>query len=455
MEILAGGLLLSTALAGVAAFHFYRKAEQWREQAGEALSLERLLEEKTASLKEAQTKAEEAVNARFAAEKQAELAQQRVADIETRMKDWETQKEESIRAAKAAVMEAGNAMSSKLLEDHKREQEQQKKEQEERLKSTTATLLEQVQSVTQSVQVLNSQTQDTRSRMDSVWQSLSSPGTAGQLSEIGLENTLKNMGFTAKRDYFMQYHFTDSETGRALRPDAVVFLPDDIVIVIDSKSSKFLLELGVAETEEARKAAQEALKKRMRDHVDALSRKDYSSAIFKDLQRKQGATTRILNVMYVPSEAAIAQITQADADFISRAEQKHIIIAGPASLHGLFSLAKMQIASMKQAENLEQIVASVSDLMESTITALSYADKIGANIHKAAENYNAFAKTVNGRLISRIRRLGAMGVMPAKNKALPASMDTYDIRKLAHESMIIEAEAEAETTAPVLALAEK
>ncbi|MGB1539669.1 MAG: hypothetical protein ACPG80_01805, partial [Rickettsiales bacterium] len=79
---------------------------------------------------------ERAVAARHAAEKQAELLKQQIAQQETRMKDWETQKEESVKAAKAAILEAGGQMSSKLLEDHKREQEAHKKEQEKFLKET-------------------------------------------------------------------------------------------------------------------------------------------------------------------------------------------------------------------------------------------------------------------------------------------------------------------------------
>ena len=61
--------------------------------------------------------------------------------------------------------------------------------------------------------------------------------------ETVLENTLKSFGLTAGIDFVLQQTF-GSEDGSRLRPDAIVFLPADSVLVIDSKASKFLLELA-------------------------------------------------------------------------------------------------------------------------------------------------------------------------------------------------------------------
>src|SRR6185437_10798316 len=57
--------------------------------------------------------------ARLAAETELAAARQRVADSEQRILEFERLKEESLRAARAAVLTTAQEVSSKLLEDHK------------------------------------------------------------------------------------------------------------------------------------------------------------------------------------------------------------------------------------------------------------------------------------------------------------------------------------------------
>lgn len=393
--------------------------------------------------KHLQLKLDAAIAAKFEAEKQVELERQKTVASELRMKDWESQREESVKSAKAAILEAGGQMSSKLLEDHKREQEAAKKDQEERIKETNAKLLEQFGSVTQSVAALREQTQATQQQMGTVWRALSNPTGAGQLSEVGLENSLKNMGLEAGRDFIMQYGLSDRETGGRLRPDAVLFLPQDVVIVVDSKASKHVLELGEAKDEAQMAEARERLKRTMAKHLNDLSSKDYANGV-QEQYRDAGNTGKVqvmMNVMYLPTESALQHLKEADKDFHSRAEKAGIILAGPASLHGLFSLAKLQIASAKQADNQTHIIAGVQDLLESTATMLGYSEKIGDHLKKAADAFNSMASSVNRRIIPRMKKLGDLGVKPGKNKAMPTPIMTYDMRRL-DDAFTLDLEAE-------------
>lgn len=423
--------LFALMLLGICVFLFQSR-EKLARKAAQALAYAETAKEQQAERAALAEKLETAVQARHEAEKRAELMQQRMSDMERRMQDWETQREESVKAAKAAILEAGGQMSSKLLEDHKREQEATKKEQEERVKETTRTLLEQVTHITQSVSTLRERTADTNKRMETVWRALSSPGGAGQLAEIGLENTLKNLGLEAGRDFVMQYALADRESGSRLRPDAILYLPQDVVIVVDSKASKFVLEIAEAETEAHHAAALERLKQTMNKHLRDLSAKDYSAAVLSQF-RESGNSNNIrllLNVMYLPSESALERMKDADPEFPQKAEKAGIILAGPASLHGLFMLAKLQIAAAKQADNYDTIIESIENLMDSTATVLGYADRIGANIKKAADEFNKMASSANRRLIPRMQKLASMGVKPRNNKPLPAPILSYDLRRM-------------------------
>lgn len=422
--------LIALMLAGISIFLFQSREKIARELA-KAIAYTENAKEQLADRSIILQKLEEAVQTRYEAEKRVELMQQRMADMELRMRDWDTQREESVKAAKAAILEAGGHMSNKLLEDHKREQEITKKQQEERVKETTKNLLEQVTHITQSVSTLREQTGATQQRMETVWRALSSPAGAGQLAEIGLENTLKNLGLEAGRDYIMQYALADKESGARLRPDAILYLPQDMVIVVDSKASKFVLEIAEAETEAHHSAALERLKQTMNKHLRDLSSKDYSNAVLNQFKENgNGSNIRtLLNVMYLPSESALERIKEADRDFPVKLEKAGIILAGPSSLHGLLMLAKLQIADAKQQANYSTIIESIENLMESTATVLSYADKIGANIKKASDEFNKMASSANRRLIPRMQKLAAMGVKP-RSKALPTPILSYDMRRM-------------------------
>lgn len=371
--------------------------------------------------------------------KEKELTEQRMQDMQLRMQDWEKQREENLQSSRASILKAGGEMSTKLLEDHKREMETAKKQTEELTKKTTEELFKQFGDVAQSVAALKDVSHTNRSQMELVMRALTNPSGAGRMAEIGLENSLKNLGLEPGRDYIMQYHIAGEE-GSA-RPDAVIFLPQDMVMVVDSKASKFLLELAEVEGTDAEEFTLARLKQSMNAHLRALAGRDYANAITQSYKKsgREGALGNIFNVMYLPSESAIEKLRRADPEFDEKTERHAIILAGPTSLAGLFSLAKSQIAASRQNENSERIVAAAEGLMESVVMALTHVDKVGNSIRSAADAFDKFGKSVNRFVIPRLRTMHKLGVTPAKQKDIPGPLATYDIRKI-EETIDIEAD---------------
>lgn len=393
---------------------------------------------------------EDALDRAAEAEKLLELAEQRMRDLQRRMDDWEAHRKEFIKLSEAAVLEAGSKMSSKLLEDHKREAEAVKKQQEEQVKHTTEKLLEQFNDVTKAVHTLKDISSHNSSRMETVMRTLSNPGGAGKMAEIGLENSLKNLGLEAGRDFIMQYHIAGEAARGGLRPDAVIFLPQDMVMVIDSKASKFLLELAESQDDQEEALVMEKLRRSMNEHLRALTARDYKAAILQQYREagRSGHIGHVFNVMYLPSESAIEKIRTADPQFDEKVEKADIILAGPASLTGLFSLAKMNIAAARQAENEAIIINTVKDLMESVAISFSHVDKVGANIKSTVEHFERFARSVNARVLPKMQRIQQLGVQPAHNREIPKPLATYDIRRI-EETVMIEADASSTRPEPL------
>lgn len=439
MPILAIASIIGLAIVLILLVLLLRKAAG-PETAGEAALVAELRDQLDAARDEAAS----AQAARLAAERDAAALRSELA-IKTQA--FEKLAETATLAAKAAAGEAATQLSNKLLADHKRESEAQKAESEKKVAQVTETLAKQMTEVAQIVAGTVARQQGDAKRVEAIHRMLSHPGGAGRLAEIGLENTLKAFGLQPGIDFVLQYHVAGDSDRGALRPDAVVFLPGDAVLVIDSKASKLLLDHAEAEGEVAEAAALQQLAQRMNTHLRALTAKDYGNAVvaaYRDAKRG-GGLKRSIVAMTLPNDAAVEKLRQAAPDFEQRAIESDVVLAGPSSLFALIAFSRMQIDTGRQAENLDQIVAAVTALVESTATALTLAEKVGRGLQQATEQFEAFSRSVNSRLLPRVRKLAGLGIRPSKSG--PAALPSFEVNVHRTDDVI---EAEVEEVAPRL-----
>ncbi|HUH85945.1 MAG TPA: DNA recombination protein RmuC [Stellaceae bacterium] len=383
-----------------------------------------------------------ATAARLGLERELAVARQRLSEGERREADFERLRAESLQAAQAAVLTAAQQVSSKLLDDHKRETSAAKEDAESRVRQASEGLVRQVDEIAKAVQALSGQMREKGAAVDTLWRALSSPGGAGQLAEIVLANTLRSFGLEPGRDFLLQPTTEDVATGRKLRPDAVVFLPGNSVLVIDCKASKFLLEIANVEGTAAEAEAYRNLVRTMTQHLRALAEKDYKSAVHAAWRQAghEGEIARILSVMYLPNEAALEKLYRADAEFMLRARERDIIPAGPAGLHCAISLASLEINLLRQVENQQRIAETTRALLDGLTVMLGHAASLGRGIKGAAESFARLTASVNQRLLPRARSLAKLGVQPGK--ALPANLPAYSVHAETGD-LLIEGEAEA------------
>lgn len=417
--------------------------EQEREKASKArANMDRLIEERTEAttkLREVEGREkiltdernsayvarDEAIKAKTEAERNAALKNQEMAGMQKRMDDWETAKAESLEAAKAATVEIGTQLSSKLLADHKRESDAAKKETREEVQKTTENLLEQVKGITNSVAALNEQVSQGKKTIDTVMKAISSPGGSGQFAQIGLENTLKQFGLVKERDFFMDKELE----GKKLRPDAIVLLPGDTVFVIDSKASKFLVDLAEAEGREKEESAYKSLASTMNRHLSSLAGKNYKAEIVASY-REAGRTDKIkrtISIMWLPNEGAVEKVAKADPEFVRKAAKQEIFIAGPSNLACLIGFARVQIDFGKQAESHEQIVSETKALLDSVGVVIEYSALIGTGLRAVAKNYVKLAGSINSRLLPRVRTVASLGVRSSRSKGIPKGVPQYQV----------------------------
>jgi DNA recombination protein RmuC len=360
-------------------------------------------------------------------ETQIRLARQETETMARRIADWEETRSKFLETTRASVLTTAQELSSKLLEDHKREAAAAKAEAEQQIQATTEDLKTQMGQLTEGVAQLKGQVGEKAAVLDTVWRALTNPAGAGYYAEIGLANTLRSFGLQEGRDFLLQPSVQGEEPGRRLRPDAIVFLPGDSALVVDSKASKHLLDLARAEGEEQERQARDQLKARMNQHLKDLAGKDYVNAVEQSwrIGGRAGKPVRTLSVMYLPNDAALEKLLEADPDFSRKAADAQIIPAGPAGLSSFIGFASVEIRLMQQIENQERIVQGMERLLESVAVAVGHAAGVGKGIRSAADAFAKLTGTVNGRLLPRARDLQKLGLRPPK--PIPGNLGAYQV----------------------------
>jgi DNA recombination protein RmuC len=420
---LALGLIAGALIGGFAASWFGRSAGEARAAA------EARLDETASRLEALQTALKRAEGERESARLEAAAAHQNAASMRERIADWEATKAELLRSTRAGVIETAQQLSSKLIEDHRRETAEARAQAARETEAVTATLQAEVKALTDGVAQMKGQLSEKAEVLDTVWRALTSPGGAGHFAEIGLANTLTSFGLLLDRDFVLQPGLTDAE-GQRKRPDALVFLPGNGVLVVDAKASKHLVDLALAVSEEGEAAAYRSLARTMNQHLKDLADRDYQNAVAVSYRQSGRSTTiqRQLTVMYLPSETALEKIGRADPEFHVKAAQKQIVLAGPAGLASVIGFASVEISLMRQAENEREIVAATEKLLESLSVALGHAGGVGRGLRAAADSFAKLSSSFNARVLPRARELIRHGLKPPKQ--LPGNLPGFQVLEL-------------------------
>jgi DNA recombination protein RmuC len=359
---------------------------------------------------------DEARLARSASEQAAALARQETEAMKANMADWNKTKEEALAAARSAMLNTATELSNKLLEDHKREAKTAKEDSEKRVGEATKHLLTQFETLSKTVSSLHDQVGQSRETVNVIERALSNPSGAGYAAETVLENTLKSFGLTPGRDYMLQYT-VDSGDGGRLRPDALVFLPGDTVLVIDSKASQHILELARAEDDETETVAYARLSQSMNQHLRDLAGRNYRAAVQADYKAagRSHEAKQVISIMWLPNDGAVEKLRRADPEFQRKASQNNIYVAGPNTLWTAMGIAGLHINLGRQAENRDRIVETVHALIESVTVMLDHAGGVGRGLRQAANAYGKLSSSINSRVLPRARRLVEQGIeAPAK-----------------------------------------
>ncbi len=237
----------------------------------------------------------------------------------------------------------------------------------------------------------------------------------GNWGELILEKVLERSGLEKDREYQTQV-VTKNVDGDIIKPDVVVFLPDNKHLIIDSKVSLTAYEqyASADETSLRDKFLKEHVLS-VRSHVKLLGEKGYYTS-------GEFATPDFV-LLFMPMESAFSAAVQFDQDLFQFAWDKRIVIVSPttllATLKTVESLWKME----KQNKNTMEIVRQAGALYDKFEGFVKDLLDIGKKMDDSKRSYEEAMKKISsgsGNLIKRVENLKTLGAKA--EKALPSGL---------------------------------
>lgn len=239
---------------------------------------------------------------------------------------------------------------------------------------------------------------------------LNSSGVRGTWGESQLRRILEHSGMLARCDFDEQVSAVSSHDV-TVRPDVVVRLPDDKVLVLDSKAplSAFLRAQADGISAEERSGLLRQHARSLRGHVDALAAKAYWSAF---------STTPELVICFVPSDAVLAAALQAAPDLYDHAQSRRVVLASPATLLALLRALAFTWQQDALADNARELVRLGTELHQRLGTLGKHVTTMGSALRRSVESYNSMIGTLESRVMVTSRSLQEIGIAESAHPGL-------------------------------------
>lgn len=234
--------------------------------------------------------------------------------------------------------------------------------------------------------------------------------TQGNWGEFILERILERSGLEKDREYRVQVS-TKNVDGETIRPDVVVYLPENKHLIVDSKVSLTAYEALVnAETDEERERFRKEHIGSLRSHVKLLGDKNYQTA--------EMLNSPELVLMFVPIEASFGIAVQADKELFNYAWDRKIVIVSPSTLLATLLTISSLWKQEKQTRNAIDIAQKGGALYDKFVGFAENLVEVGKHLDKSKESYKeAMSKLVEGKgnLVRSVEALKVLGAKTVKS----------------------------------------
>jgi len=272
---------------------------------------------------------------------------------------------------------------------------------------------------------MKEQHQMLHNQTSSLAQALRAPTMRGQWGEMQLKRVLEFSGLLEGIHYSRQA--SAQIDNRGIRPDVMVHLPPDKVLLIDAKvpMQNYLsaMQEGVSESDKQALLVKHA--NDLKSHIKTLSGKDYT----------QGFNSFDWVIMFVPLDGIIQMAMEKQPDLIEFAWDKNVILATPTNLLGLMRTVSYAHDQFKVNENAKEIASIAEVLYQRVVIFAEHFSKVGNGLASAMDYYNKAIGSLDKNVMSSLRQMKKAGVK-TDNRELKLKLVEETPRSLAAPELI-------------------
>ena len=224
---------------------------------------------------------------------------------------------------------------------------------------------------------------------------LKSNQARGRWGEETLRRVVEVAGMSAHCDFTEQTQAGDN------RPDLVVKLPGDRVIIVDAKVPD-LDFLNAAESAEPAKRAESlaAHAAKLKLTIKALADRDYPAQFSNALDYV---------VLFLPAESLFSAALEGGRDLMVWAQGRRIILATPSSLIAILRSVSLSWQQHAQTENAQKIAEAAKEFYTRMVKFTEHFEKIRAGLERANAAFNDASASFQTRVRPAGERLAELG----------------------------------------------
>lgn len=231
----------------------------------------------------------------------------------------------------------------------------------------------------------------------------------GNWGEMILERILESSGLRRGEEFILQGQGLGlrSEDGRVQMPDAIIVLPEDKHLIIDSKVTLTSYERYVNDPNETDLSV---FLDSIYSHVKNLSSKNYHLL--------DKLITPDYVMLFIPIEGAFMLAMQKDQELFEYAWDRNIVLVGPSTLLATLKTVSSLWRQQRQTKNSLEIARQAGALYDKFVGVAQDLDQMDQQVGKLQESLVLMRSRMldgKGSLANRMEKLKELGAKTSKS----------------------------------------